>query len=68
MALPTKPWWHVAAIGLLASLCMEFGQLIFISARFSSLVDIVTNACGAVLGIALARLLCSHRSLKLAKA
>ncbi|BCW64210.1 VanZ family protein [Arthrobacter sp. StoSoilB22] len=67
LPLPTKPWWYLAAIGLLASLCMEFGQLVFISARFSSLVDVVTNTCGAVIGIASARLLARIGAPKLAK-
>jgi VanZ family protein len=57
MALPTKTWWRLAAIGLLASLCMEVGQLLFISARFSSALDVVMNTCGAVIGITSPRLL-----------
>ncbi|MNL81599.1 VanZ like family protein [compost metagenome] len=68
LALPTKPWWHLAAIGLLASLCMEFGQLLFISARFSSLADIVTNTCGSVIGMTSARLLARIGASKPAKA
>ena len=57
MALPAKAWWQVAGIGLLASTCMELGQLLFLTARFSSLLDVVTNTLGAVIGIASARLL-----------
>lgn len=57
MAMPTKTWWRLAGMGLLASLCMEFGQLLFLSARFSSPGDVVTNVCGAVIGIVAARLL-----------
>ncbi|WP_454812620.1 VanZ family protein [Paenarthrobacter nitroguajacolicus] len=68
MALPAKPWWQLAAIGLLASLCLEFGQLVFISARFSSLGDIVTNTCGAVTGIVCARLISRTGRAKLAEA
>lgn len=68
MAFPTKPWWHLAAIGLAASLCMEFGQLLFISARYSSVADVVTNTCGAVIGITSARLLARIKASKPAKA
>jgi len=55
-ALPNKPWWQLAAIGLMASVCMELGQLLFFTARFSSLTDIVTNTFGGVVGIMSARL------------
>ncbi|WP_364323031.1 VanZ family protein [Paenarthrobacter nitroguajacolicus] len=68
MAMPSKAGWHIAVIGLLASLCMEVGQLIFISARFSSLVDVVTNVCGAVIGIVAARVLAPIGSRRLTEA
>jgi glycopeptide antibiotics resistance protein len=57
MALPAKAWWQVAGISLLASTCMELGQLLFIAGRFSSLMDVVTNTIGAVIGVAAARLI-----------
>lgn len=56
MAFPTRAWWHLMGLGAMVSTCMELGQLLFITARFSSLVDIVTNTLGAVIGIAAARL------------
>ncbi len=55
MAMPLQPWWKVAGIGVLASVCMEMGQLLFIAARFSSLLDFVTNTIGTVMGITAAR-------------
>ncbi|MET3370108.1 UNVERIFIED_CONTAM: VanZ family protein [Jeotgalibacillus campisalis] len=68
MAMPTKTWWHLTGIGLLVSLCMEFGQLLFLSARFSSPVDVVTNVSGAVIGIVAARVLARNGSRRLAGA
>lgn len=68
MALPAKPSWFLATIGLLASLGMELGQFLFFSARYSSPVDVVTNTCGAVIGITSARLLARTGAWKLAKA
>lgn len=68
MAMPTMAGWHLIVIGLLASLCMEIGQLLFISARFSSLIDVVTNVCGAVIGIVAARVLARIGSQRLAEA
>lgn len=66
-ALPAIPSWHLAAIGFLASSGMECGQLLFLSARFSSVTDIVTNMCGAVIGIASAHLLTQITAGKLAE-
>lgn len=56
MALPRKTWPQLAGIGLVASLCLELGQLVFITARFPTAMDVVTNTAGAVVGIASARL------------
>ena len=56
MAFPAKAWWRLSAIGVLASFCMEVGQMLFLAARFSSLTDVVTNTFGAVIGIISARL------------
>lgn len=67
-AMPTKAAWHLAVIGLLASLCMEVGQLLFISARFSSSIDVVTNVCGAVIGIFAVRALARIGSRRLTEA
>ncbi|MFJ4267052.1 VanZ family protein [Paenarthrobacter nicotinovorans] len=56
IVLPEKRWWQLAGIGLLASTCMEAGQLLFISSRYPSYLDIVTNSLGAVMGVLSARL------------
>jgi len=67
MALPTRPWWLLFGIGLLASFFMELGQLLFIAARFASLTDIVTNALGGLIGICCVRLITAWtRTAKLA--
>ena len=57
MAFPGKPWWRIAAFGLLVSCCMELGQLLFLSSRFPSALDLATNAVGALLGFLLVTLL-----------
>ncbi|WP_189013978.1 VanZ family protein [Paenarthrobacter histidinolovorans] len=51
MALPTQTWWKLASSGLLASICIELGQLLFTTARVPSLGDVVTNTLGAMIGI-----------------
>lgn len=43
------PWWHVLLLGAALSGAIETAQL-FEATRFSSLVDIATNASGAVVG------------------
>jgi glycopeptide antibiotics resistance protein len=57
LAFPDKPWWRIAALGLVVSGCMELGQQVFLSSRVASPLDLVTNTAGGVLGIALARAL-----------
>ncbi len=54
MAFPKRPWWKIGALGLLISCCIELGQLLFLHSRFASLLDIVTNTSGAVMGALLA--------------
>lgn len=66
MALPNRAWWQLIGVGLMASICMELGQLLFISARFASPVDVVTNTVGASLGIIGARLLARSNAPRLA--
>ncbi|WP_082924565.1 VanZ family protein [Paenarthrobacter nicotinovorans] len=56
MAIPEKGWWYAGGLGALTSLSVEAGQLIFITARFSSPIDLVTNSLGAVIGVAIVRL------------
>jgi glycopeptide antibiotics resistance protein len=57
LAFPDKRWWRIAALGLVVSGCMELGQLLFLSSRVASPLDLVTNTAGYVLGIALAQAL-----------
>lgn len=54
MAFPKRSWWQIGAFGLLISCCIELGQLLFLHGRFASLVDIMTNTSGAVVGALLA--------------
>lgn len=66
MALPTRAWWVIAGLGIMVSTCMELGQLLFITARFSSVVDVVMNTLGTVIGIAAVRLMAWTRRVKFA--
>ncbi|WP_416428536.1 VanZ family protein [Paenarthrobacter nicotinovorans] len=66
MALPAKAWIQLASVGLMASTGLELGQLLFITARFSSLLDVVTNTLGAIIGISTARHFAARKSLELA--
>ncbi|WP_254788242.1 VanZ family protein [Arthrobacter sp. ok909] len=54
LAFPGRKWWQNAALGLLASACMELGQLLFLSSRFASLLDVATNTAGCVAGTLMA--------------
>jgi glycopeptide antibiotics resistance protein len=55
LAFPDQRWWRNAALGLVVSGCMELGQLLFLSGRVASSLDLVTNTAGGVLGIELVR-------------
>lgn len=50
LAFRDRRWWHIAVLGMAASGCMEFGQLLFLHNRFASLQDIAMNTAGAALG------------------
>ncbi|BCW72572.1 VanZ family protein [Arthrobacter sp. NicSoilB8] len=54
LAFPNRKWWQNAALGMLASACMELGQLLFLSSRFASPLDIITNTAGCVAGTLMA--------------
>lgn len=54
LAFPCWPWWKIGAFGFPISCCMELGQLLFLYDRFPSLLDLVTNTSGAVIGTLLA--------------
>ncbi len=66
MALPKRAWWVIAGFGIIVSTCMELGQLLFITARFSSVVDVVMNTLGTVIGIAAVRLMAWTRRITFA--
>ena len=55
-SLAFPPWrlWRIGVFGLFISCCMELGQLLFLHDRFPSLLDLVTNTSGAVIGALLA--------------
>jgi glycopeptide antibiotics resistance protein len=54
LALPTKRWWQIGALGLLVSGCIELGQLLFLHIRFASPSDVMSNTSGAIIGAVLA--------------
>ncbi|MBT2519681.1 VanZ family protein [Arthrobacter sp. ISL-28] len=54
LAFVSKKRWHIAVLGVCASMSMEAGQLIFLDRRFPSLLDVVTNVSGTLIGIHLA--------------
>jgi glycopeptide antibiotics resistance protein len=56
LAFASKKQWQIALLGVCVSMSMELGQLIFLDRRFPSLLDVVTNAAGTVIGIHLAGL------------
>lgn len=57
-----QAWWKLAGLASLASITVELGQLLFLTARFASFLDVVTNTSGAVIGIAVARTASKRRS------
>lgn len=50
LAYPTRHFWQIGILGLIVSGCIELGQLLFLHNRFASLLDLVTNTGGAVIG------------------
>jgi VanZ family protein len=49
-----RRWWLGPMVGALVSALIEFGQLIFLPARFATLNDVAANTLGAILGTVLA--------------
>ena len=49
-------WWLAVAIGVVATLTIEFVQL-FLPARFSTASDLIANTLGTLLGVGIAFLL-----------
>ncbi|MBO1267701.1 VanZ family protein [Arthrobacter cavernae] len=56
LSFPGSRWWHNAGIGMLASLCIELGQMLFLEARYPSWFDVAANTLGTILGVAGVRL------------
>jgi glycopeptide antibiotics resistance protein len=54
LGYPQRHPLQIGTLGLFVSACMELGQLLFLHNRFASLLDLVTNTSGAVIGAALA--------------
>lgn len=54
LAFSKRSWKLVGVFGFVISACMELGQLLFLHNRFASLLDVVMNTSGAVIGAALA--------------
>ena len=46
----TGKWWHALSAGLAASCIIELGQALILPNRVASLLDILANTMGAVLG------------------
>ncbi|WP_281444351.1 VanZ family protein [Paenarthrobacter nicotinovorans] len=54
-AFPKQAWWRISAVASFMSVCMEVGQLVFLSTRIASMLDVAMNTLGAVIGVAVAR-------------
>lgn len=50
-------WWLGLFVGFAASCTIEFGQLVFLPARFATINDVVANSAGAAAGALLAVLM-----------
>jgi len=46
--------WFAVLIAVAASMSIEVGQLIFVSARFATLTDVAANSIGAAIGAGIA--------------
>lgn len=55
LAFPRSSWWRIGGIGFLFSIGIELGQLLFLSGRFASPLDVIANTAGAVTGALLAK-------------
>ena len=51
LAFPARAWWLNVGVGLLVSLSLELGQMVFLADRFPSWVDVVTNTAGTAIGV-----------------
>lgn len=57
LLLPTRMWWLALVLCPLFSVSIELTQGFFLSARFSSATDVLSNSIGAIIGITAAVIL-----------
>ncbi|WP_373458803.1 VanZ family protein [Paenarthrobacter nicotinovorans] len=57
MALAKTTWWKISLLAAITSIGVEVGQLLLLSGRVPSILDVITNTLGAVTGVVAARLL-----------
>jgi glycopeptide antibiotics resistance protein len=57
LVLPAKRWWLTLIIGPVASALIEVSQGLFLSERFASVLDVVANSTGAIIGAIIAVIL-----------
>ncbi|WP_431230625.1 VanZ family protein [Paenarthrobacter nicotinovorans] len=62
VVLPDTSRWRLIALGLLTSMSVEVGQMLFFANRYSTFMDVVTNSLGTVIGVTTARWACSKRA------
>jgi len=48
--LGARLWWGGVAVGFLLSVLVEVAQLVFLPARFPSVIDVAANTFGALVG------------------
>lgn len=54
MLLPARVWWLALVICPGASALIEFTQSVALSARFATVIDVLSNSIGALIGVLLA--------------
>lgn len=59
--LGPRLWWGGVAVGFLLSVLIELAQLVFLPARFASVVDVAANTAGALVGALSALLFMARR-------
>ncbi|GAA3896138.1 hypothetical protein GCM10022381_42010 [Leifsonia kafniensis] len=50
MILPTKVWWLALIVCPALSVAIELSQAVFLSARFATVLDVIANSIGAIVG------------------
>lgn len=58
LVLPTRRWWLAPAIGLTVSSAAELTQALLLPARVPSLLDVLANTIGTLIGAVAGVLLC----------